>query len=135
MSWPTGGPVLAVQQGSGSDPINRKQLSPMPSKGPRKERPKPHTTLLLRIPPSSPLSAFGNSHRPSTPTTTTSEIGEMAAELRYMKSLYFGPPPCKVRRTAPRNVLAAVPIFFLFHSKIIFLNNSHQILFTSLVGN
>ena len=45
------------------------------------------------------------SHRPSTPTTTSSEIGEMAAELRYMKSLCFGPPPGKVRRIAPRNVL------------------------------
>jgi hypothetical protein len=132
MSWPTGGPVLAVQQGSGSDPINRMQLSPMPS---RKERPKPHTRRSYFVFLLPRRSAFGNSHRPSTPTTTTSEIGEMAAELRYMKSLYFGPPPCKVRRTAPRNVLAAVPIFFLFHSKIIFLNNSHQIRFTSLVGS
>ncbi|CAD6212656.1 unnamed protein product [Miscanthus lutarioriparius] len=37
----------------------------------------------------------------------------MAAELRYMKSLCFGPPPGKVRRIAPRNVLASVPSFFL----------------------
>jgi hypothetical protein len=36
----------------------------------------------------------------------------LAAQLRYIKSLYFGPPPAKVRRIAPRNVLAAVPSFF-----------------------
>jgi hypothetical protein len=33
----------------------------------------------------------------------------LAAQLQHIKSLYFGPSPAKVRRIAPRNVLAAVP--------------------------
>jgi hypothetical protein len=88
-----------------------------------------HSSFVFLLPRSSLL----HSRIAIDPTTTSSERGLMAAQLRYMISHYFGTPPGMVRGIAPRNVRLAVPNFFSLSFQNHFLKNSPQILFTSLV--